>query len=429
MSSERAAVVSLDGIGKRYQLGASAGAHFQYRTLRETLAGALKRGRKKPEPGSRELWALRNVSFSIDAGERVGVIGRNGAGKSTLLKVLSRVTAPTEGRAMVRGRVASLLEVGTGFHPELSGRDNISLNGAILGMGRREIAAKREEIVEFAGVERFLDTPVKRYSSGMYLRLAFAVAAHLDPEVLLVDEVLAVGDAEFQKKCLGRMEEIGRTGRTVVFVSHSMPSILRLCERVVLLDSGGVLADGPPHKVVRTYLDTGLGSSGERVWDPVSAPGDNVVRLHAVRVRSGGEIAEEVDIRKPVEIEVEYRQLRVTDMVRPSVNLHISNEDGVLLFVTNDFNNRQWWSSPRREGLVRAVCRIPGNFLAEGATSRSGGDQHLQPDAGARARSGRGVIPGRRSKHGGRSPRRVRQRMARCGTTTPGLDGQSRTND
>lgn len=366
MSSEDS-VLTVDGIGKKYVLGSSVVSHHSYRSLREDLFKGLRRGERQAKAMQRELWALRNVSFDVRSGERVGIIGRNGAGKSTLLKILTRVTAPSEGRAEVRGRVAALLEVGTGFHPELSGRDNIVLNGAILGMSRKEIIAKTDEIVAFAGVERFLDTPVKRYSSGMYLRLAFAVAAHLDPDILLVDEVLAVGDAEFQKKCLGRMQEIGETGRTVIFVSHSMPAVLRLCDRVILLDQGGVLADGTPHDVVRAYLDSGLGSSAERVWQqPESAPGDELVRLKAVRVRSNGLVQEEVDIRNPVELEVEYWQLHHDGDLRPSVNLHVSNEDGVLLFVTNDFNDRNWWSSPREASVVRATCRIPGNFLAEG---------------------------------------------------------------
>ncbi len=368
MSSDDSAVLRLEGIGKRYLLGASTGeGKAGYRSLREELASGLGRLGRKQQNDERELWALRNVSFAVEAGERVGVIGRNGAGKSTLLKILSRVTAPSEGRAVVRGRVGSLLEVGTGFHPELSGRDNIALNGAILGMSRPEIKAKLDQIIDFAGVEKFLDTPVKRYSSGMYLRLAFSVAAHLEPEILLVDEVLAVGDAEFQKKCLGRMEEIGSTGRTVVFVSHSMPAVLRLCDRVVLFDQGGVLADGAPQDVVRTYLDSGLGSSVERVWDDIAtAPGDDLVRLKSVRVLSDGIATEEADIRKPVDIEVEYWQLKDADGLLPSVNLHLTNDDGVLLFVTNDWNDAAWRASPRRPGIVRAVCSIPANFLAEG---------------------------------------------------------------
>jgi len=363
MSSDERAIV-VEGLGKRYQLGATAGARSSYRSLREDLVGAFRRERQKTEP--RHIWALRNVSFEVAPGERVGVIGRNGAGKSTLLKLLSRITAPTEGRAEIRGQVGSLLEVGTGFHPELTGRDNINLAGAILGMRRREIDAKLDDIVEFAGVSQFLDTPVKRYSSGMYLRLAFSVAAHLEPEILLVDEVLAVGDADFQKKCLGRMEEIGASGRTVLFVSHSMPSVLRLCDRVILFDQGGVLADGRPRDVLRQYLDSGLGSSAEREWGaPDVAPGDDVCRFKAVRVIQDGRVDEEIDIARPVELEAEYWLLRDTNL-RPIVNLHVTNEDGVLLFITGDSANVSWRMTPRRAGVVRARCRIPAHFLAEG---------------------------------------------------------------
>jgi lipopolysaccharide transport system ATP-binding protein len=357
----------VEGLGKQYRLGASAGGHATYRSIREEVLRPFRRGVRAPEQ-DRSFWALRNVSFEIQPGERVGIIGRNGAGKSTLLKLLARITAPTEGVAEVRGRVGSLLEVGTGFHPELSGRDNILLSGAILGMRRSEIKAKTDEIVEFAGVHAFLDTPVKRYSSGMYLRLAFAVAAHLEPEILLVDEVLAVGDAEFQKKCLGRMQEIGESGRTVLFVSHSMPSVLRLCERVILLDRGGVAADGDAQVVLRKYLDSGLGSAAERHWpSQAEAPGDDVARLKSVVVRDDrGTVAEELDIRRPVSVEVEYWHLSDDESLRPSVNLHVSNEDGVLLFVTNDFNDHSWKDRRRTPGVVRATCRIPGNFLAEG---------------------------------------------------------------
>lgn len=363
MSSDERAIL-VDGLGKRYLLGATTGARSSYRSLREDLVGLVRRDRQRAE--SRHLWALRNVSFEIVPGERVGVIGRNGAGKSTLLKLLSRITAPTEGRAEIRGRVGSLLEVGTGFHPELTGRDNIFLAGAILGMRRREIEAKLDEIVDFAGVERFLDTPVKRYSSGMYLRLAFAVAAHLEPEILLVDEVLAVGDADFQKKCLGRMEQIGESGRTVLFVSHSMPAVLRLCDRVILFDQGGVLADGQPKEVIRRYLDSGLGSSAEREWrSPDEAPGDDVCRLKSVRVIQDGHVEEEIDISRPVDLEAEYWLLQDTQ-VRPFVNLHLINEDGVVLFITSDSANLPWRASPRRSGVVRAHCRIPAHFFAEG---------------------------------------------------------------
>ncbi|KAB8144398.1 ABC transporter ATP-binding protein [Chloroflexia bacterium SDU3-3] len=245
-------VISIEGLGKQYRVG---GAGPRYRTLRDTLADMVRAPlRRGGEEG--QFWALRDLSFQIGRGEVVGIIGRNGAGKSTLLKILSRITGPTVGRIRLRGRVGTLLEVGTGFHPELSGRENIFLNGAILGMHRSEIARKFDEIVEFAEVERFIDTPVKHYSSGMYLRLAFAVAAHLEPEILIVDEVLAVGDATFQKKCLGKMGDVARAGRTVLFVSHNMGAIRGLCQRAIWLDRGGVVADGPVFEVVDRYLQT-----------------------------------------------------------------------------------------------------------------------------------------------------------------------------
>ena len=258
------------------------------------------------------FWALQDVSFEIKRGEVVDIIGRNGAGKSTLLKILSRITEPTQGYADIYGRVGSLLEVGTGFHHELTGRENIYLNGAILGMKKREIARKFDGIIAFAEVERFIDTPVKHYSSGMYLRLAFAVAAYLEPEILLVDEVLAVGDARFQRKCLNKMQDVGQHGRTVLFVSHNMPAITRLCKRVILLDGGRVLEDGPPYHVVKTYLNSGLGTSAAREWSDLSkAPGNDVMRLRAVRVRTeDGVIADALDIRQPFGIDIEYQELR-----------------------------------------------------------------------------------------------------------------------
>ena len=355
------------GIGKQYRIGASQ-AHYQ--TLRESLAGAvggaLKRLRRSRRSEDDTIWALKDVNFDVAAGEVVGIIGRNGAGKSTLLKVISRITEPTRGGVDLYGRVASLLEVGTGFHPELTGRENIYLNGAILGMNKAEIARKFDEIVAFAEVEKFLDTPVKRFSSGMYTRLAFAVAAHMESEIMLVDEVLAVGDAEFQKRCLGKMREVGSEGRTVLFVSHSMPMILRLCNRVILLAQGEVAADGSPQEVIRRYLHSDVGSPAERTWPSIEqAPGDSVARLRAVRVLDErGEVSESIDIRKPVSIEVEYWNLQQS--LRPTISMHLINEDGITLFVTNDWNNRDWWNTPRAPGLVRATCKIPGNFLAEG---------------------------------------------------------------
>ena len=365
MSSDVA--LHLDGLGKRYQIGSTEG-FYRYRSLRSDLTSGLRKRLRREPDDSRTFWALRDVSFDVGVGETVGVIGHNGAGKSTLFKLLSKITPPTEGRAEVRGRLGSLLEVGTGFHPELSGRENIFLSGAVLGMRRAEISRKLDEIVEFAGVERFLDTPIKRYSTGMYLRLAFAVAAHLEPEILLVDEVLSVGDAEFQKRCLGKMAEVGESGRTVLFVSHSMPAVLRLCPRVILLDHGKVLADGPGSQVVRVYLESGLGTSAEREWtNPEVAPGDGVARLKAVRVRDeAGKVNEELDIRRPFTIEVEYWDMGGSPELPLTANVHLFNEDGVNLFASADFNDPSWRSRPRSPGVVRAACQIPGDFFAEG---------------------------------------------------------------
>jgi ABC-type polysaccharide/polyol phosphate transport system ATPase subunit len=255
-------VIDVSGLSKRYQIGA---LHARHDTFAEQIGGWARgavRAATGRRPRSDELWALRDVSFSLDAGEVLGVVGRNGAGKTTLLKILARITGPTAGEATIRGRLGTLLEVGTGFHPELTGRENVSLNGAILGMSRREINAKFDEIVEFSGVERFIDTPVKRYSSGMYVRLAFAVAAHLEPDILVVDEVLAVGDFEFQRRCLGKMRDVAGEGRTVLFVSHNLPALRSLCTRAIRLEAGRLVADADPESVVREYLAEGASSDG-----------------------------------------------------------------------------------------------------------------------------------------------------------------------
>ena len=370
------AAISIRGLSKRYALG----GRESYQTAREAVMSGVRRATgwaRRPRAvtsgtaadGRGEaatLWALRDVSFDVRPGEVVGIVGRNGAGKSTLLKVLSRVTSPTAGSVEMTGRVGSLLEVGTGFHPELTGRENIYLNGAILGMSRAEVRKQFDAIVEFAGVGKFLDTPVKRYSSGMYMRLAFSVAAHLDSEILIVDEVLAVGDATFQKKCLGKMREISTHGRTVLFVSHSMPAILNLCQSVILLDQGSLVARGAPQESTRLYLSQGASRAAERVWaTPGVAPGDQTARLRAVRVRNAaGEVAESIDVAEAFAVEVEYWNMEQGR--KPTVSLQFFNEDGVLLFVSNDFNNERWWSTPRDTGVVRAACRVPPNLLAEG---------------------------------------------------------------
>jgi lipopolysaccharide transport system ATP-binding protein len=359
-------IIKVEGLGKRYRIGAQ---QSPYGSLRETLAGAVRAPLRLWQRASNEaqstFWAVKDVSFEVQPGEVVGIIGRNGAGKSTLLKLLSRITEPTAGRIELYGRVGSLLEVGTGFHPELSGRENIFLNGAILGMSRTEIARKFDEIVAFAEVERFIDTPVKHYSSGMYLRLAFAVAAHLEPEILIVDEVLAVGDMRFQRKCLDKMQDVSQQGRTVIFVSHNMPAITRLCPRTILLDGGSVLRDGPSYQVVSAYLSTGLGTTAARSWpDPESAPGNEVARLRSVRVRTTeGDVTDAHDIRRPIGIEVEYDVLTPGYVLVP--NLHFYNEEGVYAFLVADLEPA-WRSRPRPVGRYRSIALIPGNLLAEG---------------------------------------------------------------
>ena len=278
-----AVAIEVDSLSKRYRLGQYQAA---YGTLRETMVHAGKRltGREHDEPAT-EIWALQDISFQVPEGQVLGVIGRNGAGKSTLLKILTRIVTPTSGRAEIRGRVGSLLEVGTGFNQELTGRENVYLNGAILGMKRGEIERRFDEIVDFSGVEQFIDTPVKRYSSGMYVRLAFAVAAHFEPEIMLVDEVLSVGDAEFQRRCLGRMEELANTGRTVVFVSHALPAVAQLCDRAIWIDSGRLVGDGGAAETIANYLHQTHSSGTERVWSEDTAPGNDLARIRAIRVQ------------------------------------------------------------------------------------------------------------------------------------------------
>ncbi len=369
-------VIQVENVAKRYVLGAAGSGGPRYQMLRESLMSGLRapldrwRGRKNgsaaPAASEQEFWALGDVSFSVKRGDVVGIIGRNGAGKSTLLKVLSRITEPTKGKVSIRGRVASLLEVGTGFHPELTGRENIFLNGAILGMSRVEIKAKFDEIVAFAEVERFLDTPVKRYSSGMYVRLAFAVAAHLEPEILIVDEVLAVGDANFQKKCLSKMQDVGQGGRTVLFVSHSMPAIMRLCPRAIMLAEGRVISDGPTHQVVGVYLSSGLGTTAERRWDdPAKAPGNRIARLRAARmVDENGTVAETFDVRRPVGIEIEFDVLHSGHVLVP--NFVVTNDEGVCICHPHDWQ-ADWRGRPRDTGRHRRTGWIPGSLLAEGS--------------------------------------------------------------
>jgi lipopolysaccharide transport system ATP-binding protein len=312
---------------------------------------------------SEEFWALRNVSFDVQRGEVLGIIGRNGAGKSTLLKIISHITRPTEGSVEISGRTGSLLEVGTGFHPELTGRENVYLNGSILGMKRADIVRKFDEIVAFSEIERFLDTPVKHYSSGMYTRLAFAVAAHLEPEILIVDEVLAVGDAQFQKKCLGKMDEVAQAGRTILFVSHNMNAISRLCRRALWLDEGRISQVGDSDDVIKAYLSDDMGHSPDRQWTfPGDAPGDDRVRLMGARISQLDRVTSVVDINKFAHVQIDFQVLRPAENLIPGIGLYDSS--GLCLFVSCD-----WRPNSLRPDRYRATVAIPPYLLAEGRIS------------------------------------------------------------
>jgi lipopolysaccharide transport system ATP-binding protein len=361
-----AIAIEARNLSKKYRIGEMQAA---YGTLRESLSHAGKRlvGREHHLSGKQEIWALKDISFEVPEGEVLGVIGRHGAGKSTLLKVLTRITTPTSGRVEIRGRVGSLLEVGTGFHAELTGRENIYLNGAILGMKRREIDQRFDEMVEFSGVEKFIDTPVKRYSSGMYVRLAFSVAAHLEPEIMLVDEVLSVGDAEFQRRCLGRMEELGSTGRTVLFVSHQLSAIAQLCDRALHINGGKIVQDGPPADVIARYLHQTHSAGVERTWaTEKSAPGDDLVRIMSVRVLSHEGMPPGImDVRNPIGIEVVFRVLEWGKPVFPKIK--VLDRESTIAFNAMDTDER--WHANSPPGEYTATAWIPGNLLNEGAVS------------------------------------------------------------
>jgi homopolymeric O-antigen transport system ATP-binding protein len=363
------AAIEAHELSKRYRIGQMQAA---YGTLRDSLSRAAGRlvGREE-EAERQEIWALRDVSFSVDQGEVLGVIGRNGAGKSTLLKVLTRITSPTAGRAIIRGRVGSLLEVGTGFNPELTGRENVFLNGSILGMKRREIQRKLNEIIEFSGIEKFMDTPVKRYSSGMYVRLAFSVAAHLEPEILLVDEVLAVGDAEFQQRCLGRMEDLSGTGRTVLLVSHNMQAVNQLCDRAIWLEGGQIHQEGDPSEVVTHYLHSAFGSGSRISWpDDDSAPGDDLARLLSVRaVDEQGDTVDTIDVRRSVGIQIVFRVLREGPPVFAKIKVY--DRQGDIAFNAMDIEPQGDERSV--PGRYVATGWIPANFLNEGQASVEAG--------------------------------------------------------
>ena len=374
-------VISVEGLGKRYVI--------QHEAQQDTLRDALHQGARRlwrrfrwgTELNEEEFWALRDISFEVQPGEVVGIIGRNGAGKSTLLKILSRITEPTTGTVRLRGRVASLLEVGTGFHPELSGRENIYLNGAILGMSRAEIRGKFDEIVAFAEVERFLDTPVKRYSSGMYVRLAFAVAAHLDPEILIVDEVLAVGDAAFQAKCLGKMESIARKeARTILFVSHNVSAVTRLCSRALLLDQGRVRFDGGTAEGVHNYLSTNrVSASGDASIPPEGAVSDSPIRLLSISF-NGGQPAIN---RQPLCVSLRFEVSRPT---AAGFGIGFCNIEGRrIVTIESDYEGRPHTLDCAGEHVITlrlpALDLVPGRYRIDaGAFSPDHRSYHYAPD-------------------------------------------------
>jgi lipopolysaccharide transport system ATP-binding protein len=372
-------IIKVENLSKKYRLGTIGS-----KTLRADLNRWWAKVRGKDDPLTKvdqtlpalgqktEFWALRDISFEVQEGEAVGIIGMNGAGKSTLLKILSRVTSPTTGQILANGRIASLLEVGTGFHPELTGRENIFLNGAILGMTKREIRSKLDEIVSFSGVELYIDTPVKRYSSGMHVRLAFAVAAHLEPEILIVDEVLAVGDAEFQKKCLGKMNEVTGEGRTILFVSHNMAAVKKLCKRGILLKSGKIEVNGSAEEAIENYLF--LNSSDfrpEATWENVEqAPGGKVVRIIAVRILNEKEqVTDALPIDQEIFVEIDF--LNKVEGIALSSSIQLLDRSGVCVLYTANWSsailNVDPYSNARfKKGVYRSMVRIPANFLNEG---------------------------------------------------------------
>jgi lipopolysaccharide transport system ATP-binding protein len=366
-------VIRVEKLGKQYRVGQFTG----YGTMRDTLANIFTAPFRKDkntaaggnQPAKHEtpdkfIWALRDISFEVKRGEALGIIGGNGAGKTTLLRLLTRITEPTEGYAEIRGRVGSLLEVGTGFHPELTGRENVFLNGAVLGMKNREVKKEFDNIVEFSGVEQFIDTPLKRYSTGMQMRLAFSIAAHMDPEILLVDEVLAVGDAQFQKKCLGKMEEVGKAGRTVLFVSHNMSAIKRLCSRAILLQKGRLVKEGPADEVINAYLDTVSETGGSRVWSAENAPGTDVALTSVKIVKNGETPVSSAEVQEPLQLHIDYM------VKKPGLSFRcaaIFYTQGVSAFASVEPTE----VTRDKAGNYRSVLYIPADLLAEGDYSVS----------------------------------------------------------
>lgn len=359
-------IIEIRNLGKQYKLAAAQ----PYMALRDIISGSVRNMLRSDKKQTERFWALQDINLDIEQGERIGIIGRNGAGKSTLLKIISRITPPTTGSAVIRGRVGSLLEVGTGFHPELTGRENIYLNGSILGLKKAEINKQFDAIVDFSGVEKFINTPLKHYSSGMQLRLAFSVAAHLDPEILLIDEVLAVGDLEFQKKCLGKMEEVSKSeGRTILFVSHNMDSIRKFCPNTILLDGGTVINKGNTEKVINEYVAKHLQTNAEMNWkDGISSYNKEVILYRAFLHNENGAVLSRFDTTDKVGITLEYEVVKDDTVFTHGIN--VFNQEN-----TNIFNSHDVTSSvrleKRKKGKYKATAWIPGNLLPEGIFSVS----------------------------------------------------------
>jgi lipopolysaccharide transport system ATP-binding protein len=355
-------IIAVEGLSKRYRIG----GRQAHNSLRDTVAGLVRSPLKRfrSNGSTNTIWALDDVSFEVNPGEVVGIIGRNGAGKSTLLKILSQITKPTKGRVALNGRVGSLLEVGTGFHSELTGRENVFLNGAILGMTRAEIQRKFDEIVAFAETEQFLDTPVKHYSSGMIVRLAFAVAAHLEPEILIIDEVLTIGDVEFQKKCLGKMNEVTRAGRTVLFVSHDLNAVNSICERALLLHKGKIVRSGVTTDITRYYLDHTNNMYSPITWTALPDDDATEVKLNSIRLLQNGASTSAINCREPFDIQIDYQ---INEVVRGSrFFLIFRNDRGEVIFTTSDYDVLTTEAMKRKTGRFLSRVEIPGGLLKTG---------------------------------------------------------------
>jgi len=366
--------ITVENLGKKYFIGSIQDRPTNFResitkNVFKTFqqVSSFFKGEASAATGlNQAVWALKDVSFSVEPGETVGIIGHNGAGKSTLLKILSRITYPTCGKAVLQGRIGSLLEVGTGFHPDLSGRENIFLNGSMLGMSYHEIKKHFDEIVEFAEVGKFIDTPMKHYSSGMYVRLAFSVAAHLNAEILILDEVLAVGDIRFQKKCLGKMDDVAQSGRTILFVSHDISAFKAFCQRGLFISNGKLVADGPMDKVIETYLQDMSKENAEQEWEGNLRPGNHAYKINRITAKAAGQHqSSRFPISKPINFEIEFEVIE--DKSQAAFSLLLYTVEGYAICNLLSNHDEKLHGSPLKKGIYTTRCTIPGHFLNEGS--------------------------------------------------------------